>query len=231
MVEFMLTALRDAPRIGRIALVGPHPLPPEVAALVDLPVREQGDLLENVAAGLAVLDGRDPVLAAAADIPLLTALAINTFLDAAAGLDGDIWYGAVRHEDIAREFPGVDKTFVRLRDGTFAGGSLILMRPEAFSRARPVIERAIRARKRPWELAWLFGPGILIGLATGRLRIADLEQRVARIAGVRARAVICRCPEIGIDVDRPESLAFVRRHLDKRQASVPSPHAREMETQ
>ncbi len=218
MVEFVLAALRAAPRIGRIALVGPHPLPGPVADRVDLAVRERGELLENVAAGLAALGGEDPVLAAAADIPLLTAQGVTAFLDAAAALEGDVWYGAVPYDEVTRAFPDVRKTSVRLRDGTFTGGSLVLLRPHAFVRARPLLEQAVGARKRPWELARLFGPATLVALAAGRLRIADLEERVVQLAGVRARAVICRYPEIAIDVDRPEMLAVIRRHLTERAA-------------
>ncbi len=223
MVEYVLAALRAAPRIGRIAVVGPHPLPGRVAARVDLAVREQGDLLENVAAGLAALGGDDPVLAAAADIPLLTARAVTAFLDAAAALDGDVWYAAVPNEEVTRTFPDVPKTSVRLREGTFTGGNLVLLRPQAFVRARPLIEQAVDARKRPWELARLFGPATLVALAAGRLRIADLEERAARLAGVRARAVICRDPEIAIDVDRPETLAEIRRYLTAQASGTPHP--------
>ncbi len=219
MVEYVLAALRGTPRIGRIALVGPHPLPQAVADQVDLAVPERGELLENVAAGLAALGGDAPVLAAAADIPLLTSAAVDTFLDAGSTLEGDIWYGAVPYEDMTRAFPNVRKTSVRLRDGTFTGGGLVLLRPAAFIRARPLIEQAVLARKRPWELARLFGPATLVGLAAGRLRIADLEARVVHLAGVRARAVICRCPEIAIDVDRPEALAVIRRRLAERQSA------------
>ncbi len=226
MVEWVLDALRSTPRIGRITLVGPDPLPAAVAARADLSVRERGGLLENAAAGLAALAADGPVLVAAADIPLLTPRAVEAFLDAAASIDADVWYPAVPREDVERMYPGAAKTFVRFRDGAFTGGSVILLRPEAFHRARPHIEWAVRARKRPWELARLFGVATLVGLATGGLRIADAEARAERIAGIRARAVICRYPELAIDVDRLETLAWIRRLLDERRASAPA--AREL---
>jgi GTP:adenosylcobinamide-phosphate guanylyltransferase len=222
-VERVLGALRATPRIGRIALVGPRPLPPAVAALVNVPVEAPGELLANVAAGLAALGDDSPVLAAAADIPLLTPRAVDAFLAAAEALDADVAYGIVPREDVVREFPGVRKTFVRLRDGTFTGGSLVWMRPPAFQRARALIEQAVRARKRPWDLARLFGPWALLGLATGRLRIAELEAHVTRVAGLRARAAICRCPEIAIDVDGPEMLGWVRQRLGERGTAAARP--------
>ena len=71
----------------------------------------------------------------------------------------------------------------------------------------------MRARKRPWDLARLFGLATLAGLATGRLRIAALERRAETIAGLRARAVVCRDAGVALDVDTPEMLALVRQRL------------------
>ena len=215
MVEFVLAALRQASSVRRIALVAPLPVPRSVAAYVDLPVVEYGTLLDNAAAGLAALGGDQPVLAVGADVPLLTSPTIDAFVAAAAPLDAEIVYGVVRREDVAREFPGLRKTFVRLRDGTFTGGSLILIDPRAFARARGAIERAVQARKRPWELARLFGLGALVGLATGTLEIAALERRATSLIGARARALICSTPEIAVDVDSPAMLALVREHLTR----------------
>ena len=222
MVERVLSALRATPHIGRIALAGPASVPPAIAAAATMTVVATGGLLDNLAAGLAALGGPRPVdasrgavsvLVAAADVPLLTSAAVAAFLDAADAADADAAYAIVPREDVVRAFPGVRKTFVRLADGTFTGGSLILLRPAAFVRVRPILERAVRARKRPWDLARLFGLGTLVGLATGRLRIAALERRAEAVAGLRVRAIVCRDPGVALDVDTPEVLDVVRAVL------------------
>jgi GTP:adenosylcobinamide-phosphate guanylyltransferase len=228
MVERVLAALRGTPRIRRIALVGPDPMPPAAAAAATLTVPAGGSLLENVSAGLAALGGgvlpdTAPVLVAAADVPLLTSAAVAAFLEAAQAAGADAAYAIVPREEVSRAAPGVRKTFVRLADGEFTGGSLVLLRPGAFARARPVIERAVRARKRPWELARLFGLATLAGLATGRLRIAALERRAEALAGLRARAIVCRDAGVALDVDTVEMLDFVRsRVAPPRDAVVPA---------
>jgi len=225
MAERVLAVLRGTPQIRRIALVGPVPLPPAAAAAATLTVPAGGGFLENLSAGLAALAalGQDaprdnaPVLVAAADVPLLTSAAVAAFLEAALAADADAAYAIVPREEITRVAPGVRKTFVRLADGEFTGGSLVLLRPGAFARARPVIERAVRARKRPWELARLFGLPALVGLATGRLRIAALERRAEALAGLRARAIVCRDAGVALDVDNAEMLEFVRSRLGSAQ--------------
>jgi len=226
MVEFVLGALRAARSIRRVAIVAPMPLPAGAAGYVDVAVADRGTLLDNVAAGLSALGGTSPVLATGADIPLLTPGAIDAFVEAGLALDAEIVYGVVRREDVCREFPGIRKTFVRLREGTLTGGSVILLDPRAFTRARSAIERAVRARKRPWELARLFGLRTVFGLLTGTLRIPALERRVAHLTGVRARALVCRTPEIAIDVDSQETLSIVRERLAGAPGR-PAPHQAE----
>lgn len=227
MVERVLAALRATPQVRRIALVGPVPLPAAAAAAATLAVPAGGGLLENLSAGLAALaaPGEDaprdnaPVLVAAADVPLLTSAAVAAFLGGALAAEADAAYAIVPREEIVRVAPGVRKTFVRVADGEFTGGSLVLLRPGAFARARPVIERAVRARKRPWELARLFGLAALVGLATGRLRIAALERRAETLTGLRARAIVCRDAGVALDVDTAEMLEFVRSRLGSAHAA------------
>jgi GTP:adenosylcobinamide-phosphate guanylyltransferase len=223
MVEFVLQALRAATSIRRIALVGPDPLPGIIASHADLTIAERGGLLENVAAGLAAIGGGTPVLAAAADIPLLTPGTVDAFVEAASALGAEVVYGVVRQEDVRHELSGARKTFVRLREGTFTGGSLILLDPRAFARARAAIDRAVRARKHPWELARMFGLRTLLGLLTGTLQIPELERRAFLLTGLRARALICRTPEIALDVDTPEMLAVVGARLAGRLAAAAPP--------
>lgn len=224
-VEFVLRALRAAVSIRRIILVGPEAVSPTVAVHADVVVGERGTLLENVAAGLAVASG-NRVVVAAADIPLLSATDVDACVDAAGALDAEAVYTVVRREDLRRVIPGIRKTFVQLREGTFAGGSLVLLDPRAFEGARTAIDRAVRARKRPWELARLFGPRTLIGLATGRLSIPELERRAMEITGVRARALVCDTPEIAIDVDTPEMLEACGAELARRLGTPPRAAAR-----
>lgn len=219
MVEFVLRALRAAVSIQRIILVGPASLSPAVAAHADLVVAQRETLLDNVAAGLAAASG-SPVVLVASDIPLLTPSAVDAFIDAAGALEAELVYAAVRREDLRRVIPGIRKTFVQLREGTFAGGSLVLLDPGVFESARTAIDRAVHARKRPWELARLFGPRTLIGLATGRLSVPDLERRALEITGVRARALLCDTPEIAIDVDTPRMLEACAVRLTHRFGTV-----------
>jgi hypothetical protein len=166
-------------------------------------------------AGLGAFPDAEWILLCGADLPLLTPAAVSSFLRAAREPNSDFVYGVVRREDLESRFPGARKTFVRVQEGAFTGGSLILVRPSGVVKIRPLIEQAIEARKNPARLASLFGAKYVMKYAMGRLSITDVEQRLHELTGLRGRAVICPHPEIALDVDigKPENLALAERML------------------
>ncbi len=217
LLAYVLDALRASPGVGRIAVVGPDAarswLPPGVVHVPDT-----GALMENVAAALRVLGSETPVLVVASDIPLLTPEAVEEFLAACRAAPADFHYAIVPQDAVERAFPGAQKTYVTVADGTFTGGSVMLVRPQVIERVRPLVERLIAARKKPWLLAQAFGWAVVLKFASGRLSIAEMMKRVADLAGIAARAVILPRPEVALDVDagKPHNLALIARALDRR---------------
>jgi len=218
LVRRVIDALRAAPEVRRLVLVAPAPVPAEVASECDRVLADQGELLANVEAALDALAGARWVLACAADLPLLTPAAVSRFLARCAERDADFYYGIVRREDVESRFPGVRKTFVRVGEGTFTGSSLVLLRPEVVSRVRPLLARALEARKNPAQLAVLFGGKYVVKYLSGRLSVADVEERVQELTGLRGAAVVCPDPEVALDVDvgSADRWAWAERHLSAR---------------
>ncbi|MDR5682891.1 MAG: nucleotidyltransferase family protein [Armatimonadota bacterium] len=215
MVEWVLRALRAAPEVRRIGLVAPAPLPDAVASLCDRWIPERGELIHNVVEGLAAFPEAEWILLCGGDLPLLTPAAVSAFVAAALDRGGDFGYGIVRREEVESKFPGARKTFVRVREGSFTGGSLIVVRPSAVTRIRPLIEQAIEARKNPAKLASLFGAKYVMKYAMGQLSVADVERRLHELTGLRGHAVVCAYPEIALDVDvgKPDNLAVAESVL------------------
>ncbi len=209
MAAWVLRALKGG-GADRVAFVGPRgPLEPAP----DLWLEDRGDLLANVEAGLSALTAQGPVLVATADVPLLTPEAVFHLLSVAppAGLV----YPIVPREAVEERFPGMKRTYARLREGTFTGGNLVLLDPALFRRALPVARKVVAWRKNPLRLALLFGPAFLLKLLLGVLSVAELEARAEGIFGVPMRAVVVPYPEIGVDVDKPEDVAFAERALSE----------------
>src|SRR5690606_33320553 len=121
MLEYVITALRQVNKVNRIAVVGPQA---ELAELAEkfsgvCVVPEGRNVVENMEQGAAALKPKQHFLVASADIPFLTAAAVQDFLAACSPYSADLYYPIVRRIDNDRRFPGVKRTYVKLRDGEF----------------------------------------------------------------------------------------------------------------
>ena len=166
--------------------------------------------METIQIGMAALGHRDKVLVATADIPLLTAEAVNDFLAQCSGADADFYYPIISKEMNERRFPATRRTYVRLREGTFTGGNIFLVNPDIVTRSLAVANRIIENRKRPLTLCGILGWGFVLNFLTGRLRLREVEQRVSELLKLRGAVVHSPYPELGIDVDKPSDLELVR---------------------
>jgi molybdopterin-guanine dinucleotide biosynthesis protein A len=173
--------------------------------------------LGSLASGVAALPdtpyAADWVLACTGDIPFLTAGAVSEFLQQCSGREADFYYPVITRQVAENRFPGVRRTYARLRDGVFTGGNLFLLRRSIIGDVLPKAGDFIRLRKKPLALARLVGLDFLAAYLFGWLTIAMAERRVSRLVGYRGAAVISGCPEIGVDVDKISDLEMARRLL------------------
>lgn len=218
MVSYVVEAVRGSGRVGRVAVVGPEALAPVLPEGV-LRVEPGEGLVENLRRGGEALAGKPdgggvrPLLVVTGDVPLLRAAMIDRFLDLCERAPAALHYPVIRRETCEARYPGVRRTYARLRDGTFTGGNAFLIAPEAFGACLGLVDRFFAARKSPVRLARLLGIRILIKFLLGTVSLADLEGVVTRLAGWPGRAVICPDPELGMDVDRPEHIAAAEAAL------------------
>jgi GTP:adenosylcobinamide-phosphate guanylyltransferase len=217
MVWYVAQALAAAPSVGRVVAVGPvedvrRACGDRVAEIVP---DTGGSSVENLVAGLAALPPAARVLSAAADIPLLTADAVEEFLSSCANVEADFFYPIVPQSIVEDRYPGARKTFVRVLDGSFTGGSLFVFNPGVVPQVRDFVEKMVRARKKPWIMASLIGWSTAMKLTSGRLSIKEVETKLGDLTRTVLRAVVVRRPELALDADleHPENLAIIRREL------------------
>ena len=208
-------ALRDAASVDRILVVGP---PPDLAALLDRSIEivpDQTTMMDNLTVAVGRLSGVRQALAIAADLPLVTAEAIDGFVEQCTG-EASCYYPIVPQAAIEARFPTARKTYVQMTDGIFTGGSAMLFDPSLLDRVRPFVERLMAGRKKPWLLAQLFGWSTVMKFAAHALSIAEMEAKAFEITGFHARAIILNGPELALDVDaeRPENLSALRAVLE-----------------
>lgn len=172
-----------------------------------------GRMIDSIAAAAKVLADRDMILVAACDMPLVTPEALAHLSDAALAADVDCCYSMVERRVLEARYPGSQRTWVRLRDGVFTGGNVVALRPSFVLERREVIERAFSLRKRPLRLARMLGFGLVIAVLLGLASSDRVAARASEILDCTVAVVKSPYAEIGIDVDKPSDLEFVKRVL------------------
>jgi hypothetical protein len=102
---------------------------------------------------------------------------------------------------------------MRLKDGTFTGGNVHLVRKTTFIRNLKTGERLFDLRKHPLSLVSLLGIGFMLRYFTGRLDTEGLERKAGELLEAKVKAVSVSYPELGVDVDKPADLALVQAYL------------------
>jgi hypothetical protein len=200
MVDYVVAALQDVPEIDNVRV---H--------------RGAGDqLVPNLLEALAMVatPEDDYVLVSSCDIPFLTPEAVQDFLARCDG-SADLYYPIVSRDACEARFPGVRRTYAKLREGTFTGGNLFLVRPSVLPPLAKRLERLFALRKSPLRLSRELGYRVvgsfLLSALFGTLSVTSLEQKVGHIAGLKAKAVISSYPEIGTDIDKESDLSLAER--------------------
>lgn len=214
MVAYVVNAVKEGID-GAVCVVGPESIAAECpGALV---ARPGNSLTENVLIGLNALEqsGRRPqeLLLCTSDVPMLTPEAVRDFVQRCHRFPADFHYSIVSKSDAEAQYPGVKRTYVRTRDGTFTGGNMLLVKPEVVTKCVRQAEDFIKYRKSPLKLARLIGFTIVLRLLFNGLRVPDLEKRVSELLGVTGRAVQTPYAAIGVDVDKLSDLELARRVL------------------
>lgn len=218
LVSFVLAALSSSSHVDRIGVVGPAE---DIAGLAEeygaRAVSQERTVLENVLAGFRELKAEGYLLIVTSDIPMLTGEAVDDFLDRCAPFDCDFYYPIIPRESCEEKYPGLERTYVRLREGVFTGGNMFLVNAAKLEEGIPKFEYFFRYRKNPLKMGRLLGPALIFKFITRTLKLRDIEGCFLKVLDIKARAVISSYPEIGVDVDKQSDLEVARRFLSRRE--------------
>jgi GTP:adenosylcobinamide-phosphate guanylyltransferase len=213
MIMYVIDALKQLDFIDRISVVGDEAKLSPIRDHVDAITAGGSSLPDNVLKGVELFPDEEDILVLTCDIPMITPEAINDFVEKARRLDAEFCYPIVKKEDNERKYPGVHRTYVRIKDGTFTGGNIFLVKAGVVRKAIHRAEAFLTYRKKPWMLAKILGIAFVVKFVMGTLTISELEEKVSALFGVKARAVISPYPEIGTDVDKASDLELAMKVL------------------
>lgn len=201
-------ALRDA-GAGDIAVISSHPeVRAEIARLGVEALDEAAG--PSLSVQKAALHLGTPLLVTTADHALLQPAWVRRFISETPG-DADVAVLMARRDTVEAAAPGTKRTWLKLADGHWSGCNLFWL---ANDRALAIIDlwRRVEAeRKRPWRMAWILGPRMLLRFVTRRLTLRAGAERLGALAGIRASIVVTPYGLASVDVDKPADLDLVRR--------------------
>ncbi len=212
MLEIILQTLQSVREIDKIVVVGPAD---QLAKLQKKShhfeiVDEQDTHLNNIAAGLKTVEPHKPCVVVSADIPLLTKEAFEDFLSRCFPYERDFYYPVISREECEKQFPDAKRTFVRLEEGAFTGGNIMMLKPYWLLNKIDDINIYLSYRKRPWKLVQTLPFSLIVKFIFRRLTFKDMEEYVFRLMGIKAKVVVTPYVEIGVDVDKPEDLDLIK---------------------
>jgi hypothetical protein len=212
MLDYVVSALTSANSIGRCVVVGTPDVARVLPAGVEfVPAGE--DVIANVERGTAHLGGDLSVLVVTSDVPFITGEIVDRFVAQCLAKPADLHYPAIPREAAEAKYPGVQRTYVKLREGTFTGGNLFLVSPRVIRTKADQVRAFVAARKSPAKMAGLIGPMFVVKLALGRLSARELEVKISSMFSLRGAVVFTNDAEIGVDVDKLSDLDLAKRVL------------------
>jgi len=213
MIKYIIDAMRELDFIDTIAVVGPKDELVSLEGFADIIIDSGSSMTENVLKGAEVFPDSELILIATSDIPMITSEAIRDFVEKAQKVDADFYYPIVRKEINEKKYPGVKRTYVKIKDGTFTGGNIVLVKVDTVKRCIKQAEEFMIYRKKPLKLAQILGPVIIIKFLMGTITISELEKRVGKLFGIKAKGIISDYPEIGRDVDKESDVEIAEKVL------------------
>lgn len=214
MVSYILEVLTRLDSVNRIHLIGPKE---GLSAYETGKVRiipPGRDLFDNVKKGLDAV-ASEYALVCASDIPLVTYEIMENLVTRCLESDADFCYPVCEKSQCDKAFPGVKRTYLTLREGTFTGGNVFFVRKPAVAQAWSMVEKMISYRKSPLKMAAQLGPWLLLKVILKTASVGELERRIERLIHLKPKALLGSDPEIGVDVDKPSDLLLCRRILGK----------------
>jgi GTP:adenosylcobinamide-phosphate guanylyltransferase len=216
MLDYILAALAESKSVGRVFVVGD--VPPQGGVTLVAPGES---LLDNLILGLdaAGVGSETSALMVSSDIPFITGPAIDDFVAAALIAAADFCYPIIPMERYNREFAGMKRTTLKLAEGEFTGGNVMLVNAGFLLANRDAVKQAYAARKSVLRLGRMLGLSLLARIlvsqliAPSLLNVPTLEAGVARIVGGSVRGIVTPHPSLGTDVDKPEDVEFARMRL------------------
>lgn len=210
MLDRIVDALRGA-GATRIAVVGGEEVRAACGNRVELVVDEARGGTENLVRALrAWPDDGDPLVYATSDMPYVDSAGVAEFLRRVPA--GHVALPLAEFADFDERFPGAPPCGITLGGECVVNGDVFYVPGGLAGRVEAIASRFFEARKKPWQMARLVSPRILVRFLFRRLGIGHIEAHAHRVLGVPAVALRGCAPELAFDADTVEDYRYASAH-------------------
>ena len=178
-------------------------------------VESQNSISLSIKAQAETLGFSSPLLVTTADHPLLTVEMIDEFIRHA---DGDVAVGMVERQNMLKQFPDAQRTWLRFSDGAWSGANLFALMTQKSSFALELWADAEQDRKKAWRLFLHFGLVLAVRALTRTIGLHQAMEKAGKRLGLDAKLVPMSDPVAAIDVDRLSDHVLAERILTEREA-------------
>ena len=216
MLQYIIDALKKSQYIDGLAIIGDPELLKDKIRIdpgKDIFLQEDEMMIDNVSKGLKHFSDQERILIITSDIPFITPTAIDHFIQASLKSKADFTYPIIRKETQMQTYPDMQRTYVKLKQGSFTGGNMSVINPDIGDKFFVMGRYMIQNRKKPWKMVQILGLGFLGKLLLGTLTIEKLENRVSHLLNIHAKAIITPYAEIGNDVDKAEEIKAIQKYM------------------
>lgn len=225
MVEWVVDAMRAASTVVDIAVVVPTAENlGSWADKVDKLVVSDGSFIDNLVAGVDSFRNDRAVLVATGDLPALTPEAIDDYVTRSLEAGADFSYPLVPRSAMEQQFPGSQRTYIKLVSGPITGGNMVVLSPSLVEGNQEIGQRLFDTRKSPIKMARVIGVRFIIKLVSGRLDPSDVEAKMEQLLGGSCSAIYTTHASIGADVDKPVDVVVAERVLFERNRQIEGEH-------
>ncbi len=214
-VEYVLEALRGAPQVRKVIIVGDKEayLQSPVSDAADGIVDEGPDIALNLLRAIRFLAEDRPLLLTAADTPLITSEALSDLLGRCEP-EADLCYPLTLRRGGTALYRERYWAFLPLRDGYLAHTRNVVVQPELVLRNQEFIERFLSRQRdllsAAGEVGLAFVLRCFLSWYIPRLRY-DLEavnHRIATVTGAEhCQGILVEHPEMALSLDTPADVA------------------------
>lgn len=220
MIQWVLDALDGAEKIEGVIVIGLDAESGVTCEKIRALLPTQGDLLENVRAGMAKVLELNPeakqVVVASSDIPAITAEMVDWMVNKTEDSELDIHYNVIRRQVMEERYPESERSYIHLKEAEVCGGDMNVVHAMTVTTNEELWERVIAGRKNVFKQAAMIGYGTLLLLLLRRLDMKSAIQRVTERMGITGEVIFNPFAEIGMDVDKPHQLEILRADLARR---------------